>query len=301
MADSFAHLHLHTEYSMLDGAARVDQVVAAAARDGQPAIGITDHGNLYGVLPFYKAAEAQGLKPIIGMEGYFVTCSRHDRPKRDENKRYHMTLLAETTEGYKNLVRISSDAFIDGYYYKPRLDFDLLERFHTGLIGTTGCLGGVVSQHLLKGDEQGALEAAGTFQDILGRDNFFVEMMSHGLVEQKQVNPGLLRIAKQVKAPLLATNDSHYTTAEDAEAHDALLCVQTGSLKSDKDRFKFDSSDYYLKSARQMRDLFDDIPDACDNTLWIAERSDVKLSFGDPVLPNYPLPDGFADEAAYLR
>ena len=301
MADSFAHLHLHTEYSMLDGAARVDQVVAAAARDGQPAIGITDHGNLYGVLPFYKAAESHGLKPIIGMEGYFVTCSRHDRPKRDENKRFHITMLAETTEGYKNLVRISSDAFIDGYYYKPRLDFDLLERFHDGLIATTGCLGGVVSQHLLQGDERGALEAAGTFQDILGRDNFFVEMMTHNIPDQDRVNPYLLRIAKQIKAPLLATNDSHYTTAADADAHDALLCVQTASLMSDKDRFKLDTHEFYLKSAAQMRDLFSDIPEACDNTLWIAERSDVKLAFGDPVLPNFPLPDGFEDEPAYLR
>ncbi len=314
MGDSFTHLHVHTEYSMLDGAARVGDVVAAAAADGQPAIGITDHGNMYGVLPFYKACKAEGIKPIIGFEAYQAGDSRHERPPRrgrvddtggdaEGGKKlyYHLTLLAESNEGYKNLIQLSSRAFMEGYYYKPRLDWELLETHSEGVIATTGCLGGHVLQHLLRGDEEAALKAAGRLQDIFGRDNLFVEIQDHGIPDQHRTNPMLFDIAKRLGAPLLATNDSHYTHRHDAVAHDALLCVQTGSLMSDPDRFKFHDDDHYLKTSQEMRQLFAEIEVACDNSLWIAERCDVEIEFGKPLLPDFPLPEGFDDDAAYLR
>ena len=314
MPDSFTHLHLHTEFSMLDGAARVGEVVAAAAADGQPAVGITDHGNMYGVLDFYKAAKDVGVKPIIGSELYQAYDSRTERPTRrgrmddsggeaegGRKAYYHLTALAENATGYKNLIQLSSRAFLEGYYMKPKVDWELLEEHHDGLIVTSGCLGGQVLQALMNGDERGALEKAARFQDIFGRDNFFVEIQDHGIPEQKTTNPQLLDIARAIKAPLVATNDSHYVHQHDAVSHDALLCVQTGSLMSDPDRFKFHGDQHYLKTAAEMRWLFDEVPEACDNTLWIAERCDVEIEFGNPQLPNFPLPEGFENDAEYLR
>src|SRR5437763_1395914 len=300
MPDSFVHLHLHTEYSMLDGASRIGEVVAAAAADGQPAVGITDHGNMYGVLPLYEAARDAGIKPVLGMEGYFTNTSRFDRPKRSEHEIFHLTMLAETNEGYRNLIKVTSAAYLDGYYYKPRSDWDLLERHHEGISATTGCLGGLVSQLILNDEPEAALEAAARFQSIFGRDHFFVELQDHGIDDDARVIRPLLEIARKLRAPLLATNDSHYTRKEDAEAHDALLCVQTGALQSDPKRFKFDGNDFYIKSAAEMRALFAEVPDACDNTLLIAERADVELEFGQAILPAFPVPDGH-DENSYLR
>ncbi|MCU1369279.1 MAG: dnaE [Ilumatobacteraceae bacterium] len=314
MGDSFTHLHVHTEYSMLDGAARVDEVVAAAAADGQPAIGITDHGNMYGILPFYKACKANGIKPILGSELYMAHDSRFEKPSRrgrmddsggeaEGGKKlyYHLTALAENETGYKNLIQLSSRAFMEGYYYKPRVDWEVLEAHSEGVIATTGCLGGHVLQHLMRGDEEAAIKAAGRLQDIFGKDNLFVEIQDHGIPEQHRTNPLLFDIAKRIGAPLLATNDSHYTNRHDAVAHDALLCVQTGSLMSDPDRFKFHGDDHYLKTAQEMRQLFSEVEVACDNSLWIAERADVEIEFGKPLLPNFPLPEGFEDDAAYLK
>jgi len=297
---SFVHLHLHTEYSMLDGAARVRDVVAKAAADGQPAIGITDHGNMYGVLDFYRTAREANLVPVLGEELYFVTTSRFDRPKRAEHDIFHLTVLAESTQGYKNLIKIASGAYLDGFFYKPRADFELLEQYDEGLIATTGCLGGAVCQALLRDDYTAARDLTARFQDILGRDNFFIELQDHGLPEQQRVNAQLLRIGTELQAPLLATNDSHYTHREDAEAHAALLCVQTGSTIDDPNRFKFDAEEFYLKSAAEMRALFADYPEACDNTLWIAERANVDIEFGQSVLPAFPTPAGH-DEDSYLR
>ena len=297
---SFAHLHLHTEYSMLDGASRIGDVVAAAAADGQPAVGITDHGNMYGVLDFYRAAREADLTPVIGTEAYFVTTSRFDRPRRAEHDIFHLTLLAETNEGYRNLMKVASYAYLDGFFYKPRIDFDLLERFGAGIIATSGCLGGAVSQALLGGDERGARELAAQFQSTLGRDNFFIELQDHGLPEQRQVNPELVRIARDLGAPLLATNDSHYTRREHAEGHAALLCVQTGATLDDPKRFKFDAEEFYVKSAAEMRDLFAHHPDACDNTLLVAERARVDIQLGQPELPEFLTPEGH-DEDSYLR
>jgi DNA polymerase-3 subunit alpha len=305
---------------MLDGAARIGELVAAAVADGQPALGITDHGNMYGVLDFYKACRAQGITPIIGTEAYMAGESRHERPVRrgkvddtggdvegGQKLYYHLTLLSETVEGYRNLLKLSSAAYLEGYYYKPRLDWELLERHHSGLIATTGCLGGVVLQALLAGDEKEAERRAARLQDIFGRDNLFVEIQDHGLAEQQRTNPQLIEIARRLNAPLLATNDSHYTHREDSVAHDALLCVQTGALLSDTNRFKFDGTEHYLKSAREMRHLFADVPEACDNTLLIAERADVQIELGKPSLPEFPVPPQFTGEKyedralAYLR
>ncbi len=314
MPDSFTHLHVHTEFSMLDGAARLDEMVAKAVADGQPAIGITDHGNMYGTLEFYKECNKQGIKPIIGTEAYMAHAHRSERPTRrgrvddsggdtEGGKKlyYHLTLLAENNVGYHNLIHLASSAFLEGYYYKPRLDWELLERHADGLIATTGCLGGHVLQSLLNGDDQGAIDKAGRLQDIFGRDNLFVELQDHGLGAQRETNPKLVEIARKIGAPLLATNDSHYTNQEDHESHEALLCVQTGALLSDPKRFKFEGTEHYLKSAAEMRYLFREVPQACDNSLWIAERADVEIEFGKPLLPDFPLPEGFEDDAAYLR
>ena len=313
MGDSFTHLHVHTEFSMLDGAARLDELVAKAVQDGQPALGITDHGNMYGVLDFYKECRKQGVKPVIGTEAYMAYDSRHERPARrgrvddsggdTEGGRklyYHLTLLAETDQGYRNLIQLASLAFLEGYYYKPRMDWELLERYSKGLIATTGCLGGHVLQALLQGDQKLAMQHAGRLQEIFGKDNLFVELQDHGLQAQRDTNPQLIEIARKIGAPLIATNDSHYVHRDDHESHGALLCVQTGALLSDPKRFKFEGTEHYLKSSNEMRQLFRDFPEACDNTLWIAERADVTIEFGNPLLPNFPLPDGFDDDAGYL-
>jgi DNA polymerase-3 subunit alpha len=314
VGDSFTHLHVHTEYSMLDGASRLDDVIHAAAVDGQPALGITDHGNMYGVLDFYRGCRDQGIKPIIGTEMYLAHEAKEERPNRrgkaddsggdtggGKKLYYHAILLAETNVGYKNLIQLSSKAYLEGFHYKPRADWEMLDKYHEGLIITSGCLGGHVLQSLMQGQEQVALEQAARFQDIFGRDNFFIEIQDHGIPEQRQTNPMLLDIAKKIQAPVLATNDSHYTHQHDAAAHDALLCVQTGSLLSDTDRLKFHGDQHYLKTAGEMRRLFSEVPSACDNSLWIAERADVTIEFGQPQLPEFPLPEGFATDTEYLR
>ena len=314
MPSSFTHLHVHTEYSILDGASRLDELISAAVADGQPALGITDHGNMYGVLDFYRGCKKAGIKPVIGLEAYMAHESRRERPARrgriDDSGGdtegggklyYHLTLLAENNTGYKNLIQVASRAFMEGYYYKPRCDWETLSDHSEGLIATSSCLGGQVPQALLRGNPAEALKKAARFQDIFGRDNFFVEMQDHGIPEQQQINPQLLEIARRLKAPLLATNDSHYTHRHDAEAHDALLCVQTGSLLADEDRLKFHGDDHYLKSAAEMRSIFAEIAEACDNTLWIAERADVSIEFGKPLLPHFEVPDGFDSDRAYLE
>jgi DNA polymerase-3 subunit alpha len=303
MAEGFVHLHNHTEYSMLDGAARVEELVLAAKADGQKALGITDHGNLYGVIDFYEACRKHGVTPIIGLEAYMAANSRFDRPPRrgkiddtggdtegGQKLYHHLTLLAMSNEGYRNLRELSSKAFLEGYYYKPRLDWELLERYAKGLVATSGCLGGVVLQALLQDNYSKAVELAGRLQTIFGPENFFIEMQDHGIPEQLRTNPQLLQIAKDLNAPLLATNDLHYVHHSDAEMHDALLCIGTGSLVADPNRFRFHSDQHYLKSAAEMRYLFRDIPEACDNTLLIAERADLTIEFDNDALPEFPVP-----------
>ncbi len=311
---SFAHLHLHTEYSLLDGAARITDVVEAAAADDQPAIAITDHGNLYGVVDFVKAANNVGIKPIIGIEAYYTEGSRRDRPVGAENRRYHMNLLAENEVGYRNLLQLSSKAFLDGYYYKPRMDIELLAEHSEGVIATSGCLGGLVPQLLApdavseegnKGssrDIDAAVAAAVRFQDVFGKDNFFIEVQDHGIEAQRRIMPDLLEIASRIDAPLLATNDAHYTRRDEHDAHDVLLCIQTGSLRNEPGRLRFEGSEHYLKSSDEMHRLFpgDEFPKACDNTLWIAERANVEIEFGKILLPHFSVPEG-ETELTYLR
>ncbi len=311
---SFAHLHVHTEFSMLDGAARVRDLVQAVAADGQPAVAITDHGVMYGVVDFIKAAKSAGVTPIIGIEAYLTPGSRFDRPPRRDNVRYHMTMLAYNETGYRNLMALSSRAYLDGYYYKPRMDAELLAQHSAGIIATTGCLGGHVPQLLAPdaSSEEGntgqvrdyaaAVEAAAMYQDIFGRDNFFVEIQDHGIAAQRKIMADLLQISRDVNIPLLAANDSHYTYAAEADAHDVLLCIQTGANKSDENRFRLDSQEFYVKSAAEMRALFpdEDYPGACDNTLLVAERVDFDLEFGKILLPHFPVEVGH-DERTYLR
>ncbi len=314
MSSSFTHLHVHTEYSILDGASRVSDLVKAAAADGQPALGMTDHGNMYGVVDFYKTCHSEGIKPVIGTEAYMAHENRSERParrgkvddsggstERGHKLYYHLTLLAENNTGYKNLIQLSSRAFLEGYYYKPRLDWELLAEHSEGLICSTGCLGGHVLQALLRDDYDDAVAKAARLQDIFGKENLFVEIQDHGIDAQIRTNPELIKLARQINAPLLATNDSHYTHRHDAEAHDALLCVQTGSLVSDTDRMKFDGSEHYLKTAAEMRHVFSDLIPACDNTLLIAERANVEIEFGKPQLPDFPIPDEYETADEYLQ
>ncbi|MGZ4647495.1 MAG: DNA polymerase III subunit alpha [Blastococcus sp.] len=315
-SDSFAHLHVHTEYSMLDGAAKLPEVTKAAAAQGMPALAMTDHGNVFGAYDFYKQATSAGVKPIIGMEGYYTPGSRFDRAPFDFGDKLideegdggnnrgkaaytHMTLLARTTEGMHNLFRISSLASLEGQYRKPRFDRELLERYGTGLIATTGCPSGEVNMWLRAGKEDRARQAAADFQDIFGRENFYAELMDHGLSIEKKTRPALMAIAKDLGIPLLATNDLHYTHKEDAQAHDALLCIQTGSRLNETNRFRFNGDGYYLKSAAEMRALFTDLPEACDNTLLVAEQCEIKFTEGADLMPRFPLPDG-EDETSWF-
>ncbi len=312
---SFVHLHNHTTFSMLDGAQKLNPMVKAAVADGQPAIATTDHGNVYSLIEFYKECKKQGIKPILGTEAYMARHSVDDRPKirkkkseedggeteRGEKLYHHLTVLAETTTGYKNLLKVSSRAFLEGFYYKPRCDWNILSEHSEGLIVTSGCLGGVVLQEVLRGEDEEALKAAARLQDIFGRGNFFIELQNQGLPEQAWTNPKLLEISKTLNAPLVATNDAHYTHADDAHPHDVLLCSGTHAKVHETDRFKFYNDQYYLKSAEEMRYLWRELPEACDNTLWIAERSDVQIEFGKNLVPKFPVPDGFESEDDYLR
>jgi DNA polymerase-3 subunit alpha len=312
--DGFAHLHVHSEFSMLDGAARVDDMVQAAAADEQPAMAITDHGVLYGVIDFTKAAIAAGVKPILGIEAYVTPGSRFDRLPRREDKRYHLTLLAENETGYRNLMKLASRAYLEGFYYKPRMDRELLAEHSEGIIAASGCLGGHVAQLLAPDStsEEGnvgqvrnfdaAREAAAMYQDIFGSENWFIEVQDHGIEGQQRIMQDLLQISKDIGAPLLASNDSHYTYAHESDAHDVLLCIQTGANKSDQDRFRFSSDEFYIKTAREMRDRFpaDRYPGATDNSLLIAERVETHLEFGRILLPQFPVPEGL-DEDGYLR
>ena len=299
------HLHVHSEYSMLDGAARVGPLMKAAAEEGMPAIAMTDHGNMFGAYDFWKQATAVGVKPIIGTEAYITPgTSRQDRTRvrwggshqsQDDvggsGSYTHMTLLSENNEGMHNLFRLSSLASIEGYYFKPRMDRELLSRYSKGIIATTGCVGGEVQTRLRLGQYEEARKAAADFRDIFGEGNFFAEVMDHGIDIERRTMQDLLRLAKDLNLPLVASNDLHYTHAHDATAHAALLCVQSASTLDDPNRFKFDSDEFYLKSAAQMRHLFRDHPEACDNTLLVAERCEVNFEHRD-LMPRFPVPEG---------
>lgn len=302
--DSFAHLHVHTEYSMLDGAARISELVAEVARLEMPAVAITDHGVMFGAYEFWRQANNAGINPIIGVEAYLTPKTHRSDKTRIQwgnggeddvsgaGAYTHITMLAETTEGMHNLFRMSSLASLEGYYFKPRMDRDLLNTYSTGVIATTGCPSGEVQTRLRLGQYDEALQAAAEFRDIFGADSYFVELMDHGLGIEKRVMGDLVRLAKDLGLALLASNDLHYTKAEDADAHAALLCVQSGSTLDDPKRFKFDANEFYVKTPGQMRALFSDFPEACDNTLLIASRASVQFDETANYMPRFPVPEG---------
>ena len=309
---SFAHLHVHTEYSMLDGAARVADLVAEVARQEMPAIAMTDHGNVFGAFDFYKQAKKVGVKPIIGIEAYVAPESRFEKKRvkwadggEDDvsggGAYTHMTILAENNEGLSNLFRLSSLASLEGYYYKPRMDRELLTQYSKGLIATTGCPGGEIQTRLRMGAFKEAMAAASDYRDIFGRENFFLEIMDHGIDIESRVKADLLKLGKELGLPLLATNDLHYTFHEDARSHEALLCVQSGSTLADPKRFKFDNDEFYLKTPAQMRELFKEIPESCDNTLLIAERCNVTLREGENLLPRFEVPAGESEDSWLVK
>ncbi|MBS1906070.1 MAG: DNA polymerase III subunit alpha [Actinobacteria bacterium] len=314
-SDSFVHLHVHSEYSMLDGAARIQPLVQEAVAQGMPAVAVTDHGNTFAAFEFYKAATAAGVKPIIGIEAY-VTPGTHRSDKsrvqwgsaeqrRDDvsgsGAYTHMTLLSETTEGMHNLFRLSSTSSLEGYYFKPRMDREILQKYSKGLIATTGCPSGEIQTRLRLGQYDAARAAAAEFQDIFGKENYFAEIMDHGLEIERRVTGDLLKIAKDLGIPLVGTNDLHYTHQHDAKSHEALLCVQSGSTLADPNRFKFDGDGYYVKSAAEMRQVFREHPEACDNTLLIAERCDVSFNTSANFMPRFPVPDGETEESWFIK
>ena len=311
---SFVHLHVHTEYSMLDGAARIDELFENAARMGMPALAMTDHGYVFGAFEFWSKAKKYGVKPIIGVEAYLTPGTHRTdktRVKFGEGGRddvsgsgayTHMTLLASTTGGMHNLFRMSSLASMEGYYFKPRIDRELLQTYGQGLIGTTGCAGGEIQTRLRQGQYREARDAAAEFRDIFGAENFYCEVMDHGIDIERQTIKDLLRLAKDLDLPLLASNDLHYTKAADAKAHAALLCVQSGSTLMDPNRFKFDADEFYLKSPDQMRHLWRELPEACDNTLLIAERCDVGFTEGEGAyMPRFPCPEGEDETSWFIK
>ena len=288
----FVHLHCHTEYSLLDGAGRIPQLIARAKELDMPALAITDHGVMYGVVDFYKEAKKQGIKPILGCEVYVAPQSRFNKTQRGEGAYCHLVLLAENNEGYQNLIQLVSLSFTEGFYYRPRVDKELLSRYSEGLIALSACLGGEIPGLLLRGLREEAEKTALEYQAIFGKGNFFLELQEHGLPEQPAVNQALTEMAQKLGIPLVATNDLHYLARKDAEYHDVLLCIQTGKVLTDEDRLRFATDQFYLRSAEEMAGLFGHCPEALANTLCIAERCNVELDFNTLHLPRYPVPEG---------
>ena len=298
---AFTHLHVHTEYSLLDGSSKIKELVGRAKELGMDSLAITDHGVMYGVIDFYKAAREAGIKPILGSEVYVAPGSRFDRERVDgEDRYYHLVLLAENDIGYHNLMKIVTKGFVDGFYYKPRVDYEVLEQYHEGVIALSACLAGEVSRYLARGMYEEARRSALHYQEIFGEGNFFLELQDHGIEEQKMVNQGLVRLSRDTGIQLVATNDIHYTFAEDAQAHDILLCIQTGKKVSDENRMRYEGGQYYCKSEEEMRALFPYAQEALDNTHKIAQRCNVEIEFGVTKLPKFQVPDGY-DSWSYLN
>lgn len=291
---SFTHLHVHTEYSLLDGSSKIKEITKRAAELGMDSLAITDHGVMYGVIDFYKAAREAGIKPVLGCEVYVAPGSRFDKEAgTGEDKYNHLVLLAENNTGYQNLMKIVSRGFTEGFYYKPRVDKELLREFHEGIIATSACLAGEVQRYLARGMYEEAKRVALSYQDIFGKDNFFLELQDHGIAEQHYVNPQLLRMSEETGIELICTNDVHYTYADDADAHDILLCIQTGKKVTDENRMRYTGGQYYLKSPEEMAELFKYAPQAVANTEKIAERCNVKIEFGVTKLPKFAVPQGY--------
>ncbi len=298
---AFAHLHVHTEYSLLDGACRIERLLDTAKEMGQEAVAITDHGCMYGVVDFYKAAKKRGIKPIIGCEVYVARRTRFDKVHELDGESRHLVLLCENETGYHNLIALVSKAWVEGFYNKPRVDLDLLQEYHQGLIALSACLAGEIPRALSRNDYEGAKEAALRYEEIFGKGNFFLELQDHGLAEQKRINPQIIRLSRETGIPLVATNDCHYITQADSKMHHVLICIQTGRTVEDENTLEFGSEEFYFKSEEEMRSLFPDVPEAITNTWEIAQRCNVELEFGKTKLPAFFTPDGSDNQDFFRR
>ena len=298
---SFVHLHVHSEYSLLDGACRISGMMDRVKELGQTAIALTDHGVMYGCIDFYKAAKAAGIKPIVGCEVYVARRGMEDRVHGIDNESYHLVLLCENRKGYENLCLLVSEAFGRGFYGKPRVDTDLLRKHHEGLIALSACLAGVIPQSLLQEDYDAALRHTQTLSDIFGPDHFYLELQDHGIEEQKCVNQGVMRLARETGLPLVVTNDAHYLRREDAKMQDVLLCIQTGKTVDDPNRMKFQTEEFYIKSEQELRQLFPNCDEAFENTARIAERCNLEFVFNEYHLPSFPVPEGYTNEAYFRK
>src|SRR5438874_683893 len=297
--DSFVHLHLHSEYSLLDGAVRMKELMRKAAEFKMPAVAMTDHGNLFGAIEFYQEAQNAGIKPIIGCEAYIAPRSHKDRSSSMREAAYHFTLLAQDETGYHNLIKLISTAHLEGFHYRPRIDKGLLAAHSGGLIGLSGCLAGEVNSSIQANKIDNAKQAAAEYRDILGAENFFMELHDHGMEEQRQCNQVLPQIAKALGVGLVAANDVHFLRRSDHDAHDVMLCIGTGKMVQDENRMRY-APELYFKSAEEMRELFKDFPEAITTTLEIAERCNLEIEFGKSKYPEYPAPEGLSREG-YLR
>lgn len=295
---NFVHLHLHSEYSLLDGFTKIKELPEKVKELGMDAVALTDHGNMYGAVQFFKSCKEVGVKPILGCEVYVTHESRSIQEK--SNRRFHLILLAENMQGYENLMKITSEGYVSGFYYKPRVDYEVLRKYSQGIIATSACLGGEVQYHLMQGSYRQAKEAAQTYLEIFGKENFFLELQDHGIREQKEVNLDLMRLSKEMGLDLICTNDVHYLKKEDADPHDVLLCIQTASTIDEEKRMRFPTKEFYLKSPEEMLELFPNVPEALENTKKIADRCNVEMEFGHLHLPHFDLPKGYTN-VAYLR
>ncbi len=301
--DNFVHLHVHSEYSLLDGASRINELVEKACSYGMPALALTDHGVMYGIIEFYNQAKKAGIKPIIGCEVYIAPQSRWDKrlgKEKNEEAFYHLTLLAETNQGYQNLMRLVSLGFLEGFYYKPRVDKELLERFKEGIIALSGCIAGEIPKYIISNNIEGAKKSLGEYLDIFGKSNFFLELQDSGIPEQKKVNKVLSELSSEYNIPLVATNDVHYLNKKDSKPHDVLLCIQTGSTINEADRLRFPTDEYYFKSYNQMKEIFKEFPGAIENTLVVADRCNVNLKFNMNLIPSFKVPENYTTDE-YLK
>ena len=290
----FVHLHVHTEYSLLDGSNKIKEYVSRVKELGMSSAAITDHGAMYGVIDFYEEAKAHGVKPILGCEVYVAPGSRFDKETTGGDDRYyHLVLLAENNEGYQNLMKIVSAGFTEGFYYRPRVDKEILKEHHEGIIALSACLAGEIPRYIEKGQYETACQAAREYEEIFGKGNFFLELQDHGIPQQKQVNQALIRMSRELDIELTATNDVHYTYEEDVKPHDILLCLQTGKRLADEDRMRYEGGQYYVKSPQEMERLFPYALQALANTTKIADRCNVEIEFGVTKLPKYDVPDGY--------
>ena len=297
---NFVHLHIHSEYSLLDGANRIKDLPIRAKELGMDAMAITDHGVMFGAIDFYKACKAAGVKPIIGCEVYVAPRTRHDKDPELDSKYNHLILLAKDNNGYKNLAKLVSLGYTEGFYYKPRIDKEILEKYHEGLVCCSACLAGEVNQAILRNDMEEAKKVALWFKNVFG-DDYYLEIQNNGIKEQVLVNQKLIELSRELDIPLVATNDAHYLKREDAYNHEVLLCIQTGKRMNDPDRMRFETDELYVKSPEEMSEYFKNVPEAIENTVKIADKCNVEFEFGHTILPNYDVPEGYNTHFDYLK